>query len=135
MFPIFCISKGFQIIKQSSGKSGGSSDTPKALAPNLGGHSATEKCENNAKQRFLSQTSNFTFFTAVSIVICSSAFAFVSPKSELNTFASVQTRIGQARIQFSIQNMTVACKKGKKERQKGVTTIPYSLGKEGDEKP
>ena len=86
-------------------------------------------------ERFLSQTSNFTFFTAVSIVICSSAFAFVSPKSELNTFASVQTRIGQARIQFSIQNMTVACKKGKKERQKGVTTIPYSLGKEGDEKP
>ena len=50
MFPLFCISNSFQIIKQSSGKSGGSSDTPKALAPNLGGHSATEKCGNNAKQ-------------------------------------------------------------------------------------
>ena len=44
--------KGFQIIKQSSGKSGGSSDTPKALAPNLGGHSAIEKCGNTAKHSY-----------------------------------------------------------------------------------
>ena len=72
------------------------------------------------------QTLFCTCFTVVSVVICSSAFAFVSSKSELNTFASVQTRIGQARIQFSIQNMTVACKKGKKE--KGSRQFPTVLG-------
>ena len=57
----------------------------------------------------------FTFLALVAKEICARALTFVATKSQLNTFSSIQARVGQTGIQFDIQATVASCK-GKKDR-------------------